>query len=176
MQHRRQLREHVPCQATMACRTNQLHRRRRHCMCRSLGKHEAVWLLVSRSLLAVLGMEPVTTTAKDTDMAQEGMAQGKVQVVEALDPPKLLEGTAATVPLVLLMVEAILEVQAAVVAPLVDLPVAPATAWVSCSQDLAIEASTYTPSSSMSRSPSRRSTSTTAWRAAWHGGRRSAIT
>ena len=64
----------------------------------------------------------------------EVTVQDMAELVEALDPPMLREDAAAMVPLVLLTAMGILEAQAAAAAPLVDLLVAPVSAWASCSQ------------------------------------------
>ncbi len=117
-------------------------------------------------------MEWATTTVKDMGIA----LADTVQAVEALDLLKVLEGTAAMVPLVSLMVEVALEVQAAAVAPLADLPVALAWAWALHRSELVDEALTSIRSSSMSKLLSHQSISITAWKAAWPGDKRFAIT
>ncbi len=89
-------------------------------------------------------MELAITIVRDKGM----VLADTVQAVEALDLLKVLEGTAAMVPLVLLMVEATLEAQAAAVAPLADLPVALAWVLVSCSLVRVVVVSTSTPSCS----------------------------
>jgi hypothetical protein len=132
--------------------------------------------------LVVLGMEQPTTSTKDM-----------VQVVEALDPLRLLEGMVVVVLLVLHMDQDILEVQVVVVAPRAgllvalevqvvvvapqaDLLVALATTWASHNKDPGDAALTFTPGYSMSRSLSRQNINTMAWKVVWHGGRRSATT
>ena len=91
-------------------------------------------MLASHFSPEAYGMERATTTAKDMVKVLEVMVQDMAELVEALDPPMLQEDTAAMVPLVLLMVMGILEAQAAAAAPLVDLLVAPGSAWTLRSQ------------------------------------------
>ena len=122
----------------MACRINPDSRSRRRCKFRSSGMRALVLRLCAAE---ACGKGLVTTTVKDMGratvlevMVLEVTVQDMAELVEALDPPMLREDTAAMVPLVLLMVMDIPEVQVAAAAPLVDLLVAPALAWASCSQ------------------------------------------
>ncbi len=119
----------------MACRINPDSRSRRRCKFLSSGMRVMV---LRRFSAEACGRGLVTTTVKGMDKDRvtvlEVMVQDMAELVEALDPPMLREDTAAMVPLVLLMVMDIPEVQVAAAAPLVDLLVAPVSAWASCSQ------------------------------------------
>ncbi len=119
----------------MACRINPDSRSRRRCKFRTSGMRV---LVLRRFSAEACGRGLVTTTVKGMDKDRvtvlEVMVRDMAELVEALDPPMLREDTAAMVPLVLFVVMGILEAQAAAAAPLVDLLVAPVSAWASCSQ------------------------------------------